>query len=203
MSLSVTELCHHDIPVTLLFAVNNADRWLPGAKGVAIPDNPETDIILSPRDSELGWGNARDTLPFEHSMQLEYEACIAETVVTALDAAAKLFSKRFLMHANAISNFRAALKEQSVQHVPPRSIEEWCQSTSVGVLTPAIINAILKHFTAVVHSYFSSHCSSLLLVLNFQMGLTPRSGARIPCLKMHLSHHLLARTSRGQLDHGN
>ena len=125
MSLSVTELCHHDIPVTLLFAVNNADRWLPGAKGVAIPDNPETDIILSPRDSELGWGNAGDTLPFEHSMQLEYEACIAETVVTALDAAAKLFSKRFLMHANAISNFRAALKEQSVQHVPPRSIE--CQ----------------------------------------------------------------------------
>ena len=71
MSLSVTELFHHDIPVTLLFAVNNADRWLPGATGVAIPDNPETDIILSPRDSELGWGNAGDTLPFEHSMQLD------------------------------------------------------------------------------------------------------------------------------------
>ena len=91
MSLNVREQCHHGIPVTLLWAVDNFKRWRPGAKGVAIPGSPETHIVLSKSDSAFGWGKAGDTVHFDHSMQLEYEACISETVIPALDNVRKLF----------------------------------------------------------------------------------------------------------------
>jgi len=144
-SLNVTEPCHLDVPVALLWAVNNFKLWKHAAKGVAIPGFPDTHIVLSESDSASGYGAAGDTLPFVHSMQLEYEACIAENFMPALDNARKLVSsaKRVLMHAGAISSFRAALKEQSFQYVLPQPIADWCQSTSVAVLTPAVINLIL------------------------------------------------------------